>query len=73
MNEKPYTIEQRPHGVAIFGSVPATEMADLLREYDEVGLTLLDQKIARALDAVIVVTDEEGSREWRESLDLEVK
>ena len=66
-----YTVTRQPHGVAITGPIPVTELSALTGVYADRGLVWLDAMIAQEIGATAVFVSEESMKEWREELGLD--
>ncbi len=69
MSADSYKVEQHPHGVLIFGGMPASDFTALVAAWKEHGLTIVDDGISSALGASWCVTSPEGSKLWRAEVD----
>ena len=65
-----YTVTRQPHGVAITGPIPVTELSALTGVYADRGLVWLDALIAKELGATAVFVSEESMKKWRDELGL---
>lgn len=69
-NGAAYSVTRTPRGVVIEGGpVPVDDLSALAKAWGERGYTIMDQGIAQALGAFMVITDEEGSKAWREEIE----
>ena len=71
MPDNSYTVTRHPHGVAITGPIPVTELSALTGVYADRGLAWLDALIAQEIGATAVFVSEESMKEWREELGLD--
>lgn len=69
-----YTVRHCEHGIAVFGSVPISELPDMAESWEQTyGYDLLRADIAHAVGASFVVTDEESGEAWREAIEQELE
>lgn len=70
MNE--YTIQRHPHGVAVIGGIPVSDLDMLVKGWKAMGFTLFDALVAKKLGATLVCTSEESGKAWRAELGIVV-
>lgn len=64
-----FTIQSHPHGLAIFGPIPASDLSPLIKGYQD-RYDILDTGLAEKLGATLVLTTAALAKQWREGLDL---
>ena len=65
-----YTVTRQPHGVAITGPIPVTDLSALTGVYADRGLVWLDALIAQEIGATAVFVSDEGMKKWRDELGI---
>lgn len=66
-----YRIVEHPHGVALYGAVPVSDLLALQAAWEEKGFTLFDVGVASAIGATLCIASQEGSEAWRAEVEAD--